>query len=351
MLESFQVGRSAAFVDACWLEKNALALRALGQPSLRQMRPEVIGDRTRMDLQWNGQALGIFTPGRDFTPVRSPDTCSPTIAAMLTEFSESGFPLTVASLRFRSGLQGERGLWIDAANEDIKSLLDEKNWLMGRLERGWVVEIGQKRKHVARTLKLEPAPALCWLPSFDANNDEIPLRSHIALFSQPGPEVNRALIAAGFELLDEASLEQCTWAEWGAGYGNLSAAFASRLGTRAWSSEVDEVASNLLAQNAQEFFAGVQTGRARAETSPAGFAAQAQLWIVDPPRSGFAELFRTLVGAEQRPRHVLAYHCHSEGLTKDTHILREAGYKLLAWSSVDAFPATPHHEVISIWRL
>lgn len=360
MNESFHLARSENLVTACLLEKLALSRRLLGKPELRSMTPEVIGDRARLDLQWKDGVLGVYAAHRTLRAVVDPDTANPAIAEMMRELLADPLPIGTASLRFRAGVGGIRGLWIDAANEDIKRILDEGKWATRQLAKGWTVEVGQKRKHIVRNdskesgLGLAPAPALPWLPSFDLNNEEIPLLSHVALFSQPGPEVNRALIAAGFELLDEAGLHALPWAEWGAGYGNLSAAYASRLGaSKGWASEFDPSAAALLETNAREFCAGLRTSRASAddrslESEEEG--ARAKLWIIDPPRSGFASLLMTLKDSATPPEWVLAYHCHHEGLAKDSEALKEAGYSLRAWSSVDAFPATPHHEVVSMWR-
>lgn len=357
MLESFRLARSAALVDACWQEKTAATRRLLGQEALRLMRPEVIGDRTRFDVQWNGSDLGLFATGRSFVRLDEPDTPSPAILEMIADLRATPMPLKRASLRLRSGHDGSRGLWIDAANEDVKKLLDDGTWLATFLEKNWTLEIGQKHKAVARKgaggWGLEPATPKPWLASFDKNNDELPLLSLVSLFSQPGPEVNRSLIAAGFELCDESGALPSTWAEWGAGYGNLSAAFASQWGTSGWASEWDPRAAELLESNAKQFFPGVRTSRAAADDHDAtsereGMAAS--MWLLDPPRSGFGELLRGIPHLKTPPEWVLSYHCHAQGLERDTELLRAANYRLRAWSSVDAFPATPHHEVITLWR-
>lgn len=360
MLESFHLQRSEALINACWQEKTALTRRQLGLAPTRLMRPEVIGDRSRLDLLWNGKELGVYTPGRSFLRVDFPDTVSAGIARMMQDFLDSKCPLDRAGIRFRSGKDDLNGLWIDTANENIRKILESGTWLEGFLAKGWTLEIGQKRKQVVavsgdsgRAVTLAPATPHCWLPSFDENNEEIPLESLVALFSQPGPEVNRALIATGFELLEDHHVGKVTWAEWGAGYGNLSAAYASKLGMQGWVSEFDPTAAELLEANAQKFFPKLKRERAAAndrDSATETAAQNADLWLIDPPRSGFAELLWTLKELPQTPRWVMAYHCHHEGLSKDNQALKECSYSLKAWSSVDAFPATPHHEVISLWE-
>lgn len=360
MLESFHLGRSGALIESSWKEKISTAEKLMGQAPQRELRPELLGDRMRLDLQWNGENLGVFTAGRTFVPVEFPDTITPELARALEDFRALGCPLPKASLRFRAGLGELKGLWIDTANVEVKKLLDEGDWLSGLLERHWIVEVGQKRKAVypvqggGRMLRLDEAPALPWFPSFSNENAELPLLSHVSLFSQPGREVNRALIVAGLELLEEASHgKKMSWAEWGSGCGNLTAPFAMALGTEGWASESDPVAADCLSINAKEFFPGIATSPAFADGKPESLAAAGarEIWIVDPPRSGFPQLLGALRHAKPKPLWVLAYHCHEDGLKADTMALQDAGYKLHAWSGIDAFPATPHLEVASIWRL
>jgi len=355
MLASFFLQDYPGEIDALWREKNFLSSEILRQGPLRQLRPECIGDRSRLDLMWNGTQLGIRGRSQgeesyDFHPIHNPDSVNPLIAEMMKTFEERKPKLSLAQIRFRTGVGGIKGIWIDAANEQIKALLYEEKFLRSLMDDGWVVEMGQKHKALIQKegrLGLDLAPALNWLSSYDKNNAEIPLKSCISLFSQPGPETNRALIVAGFDLLDEAHVKTLPWCEWGAGYGNLTAAYASRLGSEAWASELEPVAVSFLAQNAREFFPQVQTEEKIAVEVKENF----ELWLADPPRPGFPKLFTSLQNMTKKPKWVLLYHCHNAGLINDSRLLRDAGYDLFHWSSVDAFPATPHHEVIALWEL
>jgi len=312
---------------------------------------------------WQG-ALGLRGPTQDggsyeFQPIfhdgEEPDSPSPGLVTMMRDFPKDPPPhLPIAQLRFREGLRGQLGLWIDTANESIKALLDEEKWLQRRLEAGWTIEAGQKRKEVMRKpdgrLGLKPALGRVWLPSYTASNDTIPLSSTVASFSQPGPELNRALIATGFDLLDEAEIQELPWREWGAGYGNLTAAYASRLGPNGEASELEEAAVEMLRANGQTYFPQVSVRREAAEKSVLD-ESRAELWLIDPPRPGFGTLLKMLETAAHKPRWVLAYHCHENGLANDSAILLSLGYRLRSASAVDAFPATPHLEVISLWQL
>jgi tRNA/tmRNA/rRNA uracil-C5-methylase (TrmA/RlmC/RlmD family) len=222
--------------------------------------------------------------------------------------------------------------------------------------RGWVVEIGQKHKEVVFDEKdgcyLRPATPRSWLPSFSANNEEIPLLSFASLFSQPGCEANRALVSAGFALLDEENIQRANWIEWGAGYRNLTAAFATKLQSEfAASSEFDPAAVECLKINRDRFFQEVDCSQSNADSGIDSSTKSFDLWIIDPPRSGFSKLLLSLQKIPHQPKYVLAYHCHEKGLSQDMATLKDARYRLKEWICVDAFPATSHCEVVSLWTL
>ncbi len=320
------------------------------------MRPEARHDRTRLDLMWWKGKLGLRGPSRPeggfaFEELKDPETPSTTILEMMAMVRLDAPPLEMAQLRFRSGPNREAGLWIDTANEAIRDLLREGDWLKRQLARGWAVEIGQKRKEVSfegEELHLIPARARVWLPSTDVNGNDVPLRSLIALFAQPGPEANRALFAVGFELLDECGIGRLAWREWGAGYGNLTVGYASRLGDSGLATEFEAPAAELLVENCRDFCPGVSARQEAAERSAFG-QDDHELWLLDPPRPGFGALLRRLPELERTPKWILNYHCHETGLREDAKLLRDAGYHLQGWSAVDAFPGTPHLEAVSIW--
>ncbi len=355
-LASFHLQSHIAEIDELWGQKNLLAINILGCPPVRQMRPELIDDRTRLDLLWNGSKLGLRTES-GFLNIEEPDSAHPQIRAAMRLLLATPLPTPLASIRFRLSWDQKIGLWLDMPNLAIRDLLDEKSWLQELITKhDWQIEIGQKHKQVVLEngeAKLTESQPRCWLPSFDLQNDALPIHSLISLFSQPGPEANRAIIAAGLDLLDQFEVPMSTsWMEWGAGYGNLSAAYSTRLGEVGFSTEMDPAAATLLKTNAELYFPKIQTGtRSSAEpmsTMPPGSRAY-ELWLLDPPRSGFPDLLGQIPQILQRPRYVLMYHCHENGLRADTEILKSSGYHLKGWSSVDAFPGTAHHEVISLW--
>lgn len=356
MIEAFYLNSNKALIDARWREKKLLSAEILGMDPRRSLQPDPTGDRTRLDLMWKDKKLGIRDHENSFTEIKEPDSAHARIRDMMNLLCADPLPIERAQIRFRySASEDLCGLWIDASNEEIKALKEEAQWLRRQIEeRHWIVEAGQKGKEffiLNGELKFEKARSHCWLPSYDANNNEIALQSQIHLFSQPGPEVNRAMIACGFDLLELIAEPIMSWAEFGAGYGNLSAAFASYLPqAHGFSSEISPLSMDCLKINASQFFPKVDLELSQAKISIV--KENKDLWILDPPRPGFPELFSQLKEhKELAPRYVLTYHCTSQGLVADSTLLKQLNYALQAWSCVDAFPATPYHEVISLWKL
>jgi tRNA/tmRNA/rRNA uracil-C5-methylase (TrmA/RlmC/RlmD family) len=353
MLESFYIQTYSEKVERDWKLKHALGCEIFGKDSLRSLRPDLVADRSRLDLMWMNNILGIRGPQKssndfEFFHLKAPETAQAPILEMMEALERDPLPIPMAQLRFRIASSGERGLWIDCANTMIRDLLAQKHWLCRRLSEGWIVEVGQKHKAVFEEngeLSLKESEALSWLDSYNHFNEALPLLSHVSSFSQPGPEANRALIAAIFDLLDHHNVFFESWAEWGAGYGNLSAAIASLGAKTAWSSELDPVAAELLARNAQNHFPFVDCVQEAATI----FHQNVDLALMDPPRSGFPQLLGTLREMSEKPRFILAIHCHTKGLHSDIPLLRENAYSLLDWSSADIFPGTSYQEHISLW--
>lgn len=358
MTEAFHLKENRSLIDAKWREKRLLASEVLGRDPDRSLQPDCTGDRLRLDLMWKEGHLGIRDANDGFTEIREPDSAHARIRGMMNLLVADPLPIARASLRFRYCVQEDLcGLWIDCSNEEIKGLKDEGEWLRRALtKRHWIVEAGQKGKEFSLgsdgEIIFQEARPHAWLNSFDSNNDPVPLLSQVSLFSQPGHEVNRAMIACGFDLLEtHLPSPPKSWAEFGSGYGNLTAAYASLYPeAKAWSSEIQAQAVDCLKINAQEFFPSVELQLTVAKLE--ALNRKTDLWILDPPRPGFPELLDGL-GArpDLKPGHVLVYHCHSKGLIGDTARLKSLGYSLAGWSCVDAFPGTPYHEVISLWKL
>jgi tRNA/tmRNA/rRNA uracil-C5-methylase (TrmA/RlmC/RlmD family) len=160
------------------------------------------------------------------------------------------------------------------------------------------------------------------------------------------------MIAAGIDLLDSVSIpHQLKWMEWGAGCGNLSLAFCSRLGAQGISTELEGPAAHLLETNLKAFFPD-RLALKKGALSRLERDWKSDLWLLDPPRSGFHQLVRQLhtVWGAPKPQWILLYSCHDKGLHADSGELRLAGFEVERYSLVDSFPGTPYVETISLWK-
>jgi tRNA/tmRNA/rRNA uracil-C5-methylase (TrmA/RlmC/RlmD family) len=68
--------------------------------------------------------------------------------------------------------------------------------------------------------------------------------------------------------------------------------------------------------------------------------------VADPPRAGLGRAGVRAVAAT-RARRVALVSCDAGALGRDARLLVQAGYRLVEATVVDAFPHTPHVEVVS----
>ncbi|MDZ4806038.1 MAG: hypothetical protein SGI90_14360 [Candidatus Eisenbacteria bacterium] len=333
------------------------AERTLGLPPRAFLDPAPRGGRSRADLMWHEGRLGLRGPsdaggGWRFAPpeerwLRQLDSELPNL---FEAFAASHPPRVDMQVRFRIAPDGRRGLWLDLSREGIAAIVSSGGWLSRLLDDGWIIELGQRGEGAVSGPDgpvLQPAFPYSWLPAWTPEGEALPLECLVASFSQPGPRINRALTDAAGALLDAESIETPSWCEWGAGYGNLTAWCSRRLGPSGTALEGDGRAAGLLRENAPRFFPGIAVSAARVARGMS--PPVADLWLLDPPRNGFATLLERLPDLSQRPAHVLALHCHQDGLAGDATALRSASYRLLNWIAVNAFPGTDHLEVVSLW--
>lgn len=327
-----------------WSYKRALCREILGETALlREATPDLSEDRTRFDLMFYKGRLGVRGPKKseddwdfEFSEEFSVDFLNVSLRTFIEEFNEK-LPLLAkyfdsAQIRFRFDGKEKFGIWIDSKREELLKFSKSEECLI--LQKEIAIELGQKFSF------LPPSPH-CWLPSFSWHNEELEVQSYVSSFSQPGPEANRALVACGLELLE--NLEIKSWIELGAGYGNLTAAYASMLGSPEWILEKEPKEQPLFEFNTQ-FFPNTKLYTQPVETFKE--VSQVDLLLADPPRSGFAEFFKKDI---IKSKYLLLYNCDLRGLLKDTEALR-THYILKKWSLVDLFPGTPYAEAITLWE-
>lgn len=374
-------------LDRAGLEADRLQeLEALGLTSSGSARVPVEFSwieagalRDRLEFTLTPHAFGLFEqkkPDGSRPEIVDIETCAqltPALQNWLREFRKDLPPVqSPRSVRLRVSPTGQRGAWLDFANEDIRDLLDDGSWLERQLEKDVVIEVGQKRKRVVRaevgTIDDKPArrhrlidPVLePWFEThieLEGRRENAALFSTIGTFTQVGFRANHALIEAvmnharGFKRV----------AEFGAGIGNFTLPLLS-LG-----SYVDVFESDRLALSALEkgvATSGLEASKLQihagdfilsakaAERALGGDAAKDRAYdlvVVDPPRPGVG-LFIDAISAHAAGASWVYVSCYPESLAKDAAALKEKGLELERLTVVEQFPFTRHFEVVASFK-
>ena len=326
------------------------------------------GLRDRADLiidQRSGTyRLGLFDQDhREIVDLEKCPQMSPALQSWFQDFRKIKIPVQRGSIRLRVSPSGQRGVWLDLANVDVKMLLDERTTL--DLLRGQaIVEIGQKRKRLVvreGALKLTDAVLEPWfetaLRKSDGSSIATPLYCAIGSFTQTGFAANRALIAEVLDRVQEFRAQKSgptfSAVEFGSGIGNFTIPLAS-LCSEVRAYEVDTLAlqgleralddHGQLKQKVQIFSGNYQVER----TQPVDFSG-ANLALVDPPRSGLMKFLDPLAAlhVDARPLNFVYVSCYPESFATDTRRLLELGYRALSVAIVDQFPQSRHYEIVA----
>ncbi|MCK6502183.1 hypothetical protein L6R53_02050 [Myxococcota bacterium] len=331
----------------------ALPLHPAGDLGLR--------DRADLSLRRDGAALTIGLRSLDGAELVDLPTCpvqSPALAAAYAHLRADPPPLlTRAGLRLRVGPQGQRGLWLDAANAELKALLDEGAWLSRLLDQGVVLEAGQKHKRVlpgeaGRPRLGRPEVAPWSLTRLGAGTT--PVFTAVSGFTQPGMAANLVLVDAVRGAARASGARR--WLELGAGAGNLTLMLAGE-GWQVAAVELDPVARQGLlagarAAGCEDRIRLARGNLQRVDEALAAEAAQAEGLLVDPPRSGLGALVPTLalLPADRLPPAIVHVSCWTESFAADTARLLDLGYLLERIEGVDQFPHTPQAEWVALLR-
>ena len=232
------------------------------------------------------------------------------------------------------------------------------------------------------TVKLLDEPALqelsYRLPEFDVVMPFKPTD-----FTQVNPHINQVLVSRALRLLDVRPDERVI--DWFCGLGN----FTLPLATRAREVLGVEGSDALVARSRENY----ERNRAMTPVRPALAATKfvaknlfemtpallardgaADKWLVDPPREGAFELFKSLAalqrqidtgvpcddGAQQQslalgdwtpPRRIVYVSCNPATLARDAGVLVEGGgYRCTAAGVVNMFPHTAHVESMAVFE-
>ncbi|WP_421955632.1 23S rRNA (uracil(1939)-C(5))-methyltransferase RlmD [Polaromonas sp.] len=202
-------------------------------------------------------------------------------------------------------------------------------------------------------------------------------------FTQVNPHINQVLVSRALRLLDVQPHERVI--DWFCGLGN----FTLPLATRAKEVLGIEGSEVLVARSRENFERNKPASSARRVLSATTFVARnlfemtpallskdgmADKWLVDPPREGAFELFKSLAALHQQlvtgvpcddgvnqqslvlgdwtpPKRIVYVSCNPATLARDAGVLLESGaYRCTAAGVVNMFPHTAHVESIAVFE-
>ncbi len=202
-------------------------------------------------------------------------------------------------------------------------------------------------------------------------------------FTQVNPQINQVLVSRALRLLDVQPHERVI--DWFCGLGN----FTLPLATRARAVLGIEGSDALVARARENFRQNRPASQARRALTATTFVARnlfemtpallakdgmADKWLVDPPREGAFELFKSLAalhrqivtgvpcddGVHQQslllgdwtlPRRIVYVSCNPATLARDAGVLVDGGaYRCIAAGVVNMFPHTAHVESIAVFE-
>ncbi|MDO9406001.1 MAG: 23S rRNA (uracil(1939)-C(5))-methyltransferase RlmD [Polaromonas sp.] len=211
------------------------------------------------------------------------------------------------------------------------------------------------------------------LPEFDVN---MPFKP--ADFTQVNPHINQTLVSRALRLLDVKPHERVI--DWFCGLGN----FTLPLATRAREVVGIEGSDVLVARSRENYLKNQPATSARGALAPTRFVARnlfemapalltqddvAEKWLVDPPREGAFELFKSLAALYQQqltgepledaaqqkpgwtpPQRIVYVSCNPATLARDAGLLVNSGYRCTSAGVINMFPHTAHVESMAVFE-
>jgi tRNA/tmRNA/rRNA uracil-C5-methylase (TrmA/RlmC/RlmD family) len=127
----------------------------------------------------------------------------------------------------------------------------------------------------------------------------------------------------------------------------LFAGVLADAGCRVWAVEGSRSAVQLARRNLADLAERVSFSAGRVERSLAGLPREADLVVLDPPRSGAgAAVMRAVAG--RAPRGIAYVACDPAALARDLATATQLGYRPTSITAYDLFPMTAHIECVAI---
>ena len=274
--------------------------------------------------------------------------CGDDVTAMVLRHME---PLSIADLvRLRAFADAHSGVqwWVQSGGLDTVKLLDEP-----------VAELSYGLPEFGIIMPFKPTD-----------------------FTQVNPHINQVLVSRALRMLDVRPAERVI--DWFCGLGN----FTLPLATRAREVLGIEGSEVLVARSRENYERNRPASPVRPALAATKFVARnlfemtpamlvrdgaAEKWLVDPPREGAFELFKSLAALHQQiitgvpcddgvhqqslalegwtlPQRIVYVSCNPATLARDAGVLAEAGYRCTAAGVVNMFPHTAHVESMAVFE-
>lgn len=306
--------------------------------------------RNRVDLIWAEGNLSFYDKDHHTFALDECPLLLPELNQFFSEVRKLPFPMKRGSMRLRLGANGEKGLWLDLANLDVKELFVEQA-LLRTLNELAFVEIGQRRKALVfqnHQPKLRDPSFHPWTATF-ANKTHIPLFSAIGSFSQTGLEANQKISSWIESALSEMKAKNII--EFGSGTGTLTFPAAAD-GRHVLACENDRLALEGLQKSLEQqpqFENRIEILAGDFQLKKISLKNSYDTFLINPPRSGMGKFHETLSALPELPRTGIYMSCYMESFLKDAVELKRLGYTLSRLAVVDQFPFTHHFEILSSW--
>lgn len=312
--------------------------------------------RDRLDFTLQEGRLGLYSKtSKQILDIEICSQLSEDLQAWLNDFRKIKWPFTKGSFRLRRGPQGQKGLWIDLANIDIKSLLQEK-MILQKLQEQCFVEIGQRRKVPfwnGSEYKLKDPEHHIWFQTW-MGEQPVPLYCQVASFTQPSLKANKIIC----DIINSwvQSFPKSRLIEFGSGIGNLTLP-ALTSAESLLACEIDELSLQGLEKTLNELPSELRHLKNKVQIYRGDFQkkllqdfSQFTGVLANPPRSGLMNFLKPLeeLQQEQRPEFFIYMSCFPESMVEDFKSLQSCGYKINETILVDQFPQTEHYEVLSL---
>ncbi|HWU43606.1 MAG TPA: hypothetical protein VN132_09220 [Bdellovibrio sp.] len=338
--------------------RELFAKKGLTLDTLEIQTAGAAGLRDRLDFSLQGGRLGLYA--KDAHDIVDIETCaqlSPDLQAWLTDFRKYHWPVDKGSVRLRVGPQGQRGVWLDFANVDIKKILDEQT-LLRRLQEEAFVEIGQRRKipvwdEAELKFKLNDPELHVWFNTW-MDDEAVNLFCHVASFTQPSLQANKIIAKTLSSWIQQYSSPRLL--EFGSGIGNLtlpavtSAASLLACEIDALSLQGLEKTLQMLPESQQSQAEKITIYRGDFQLKILQDFSKFDGILANPPRSGLLNFLNPLeeLKPAQRPSFFIYMSCFPETMVLDLVKLKNAGYQIKEAVLLDQFPQTTHFEVLTL---